>query len=63
MVVGIGVAEQFPEPLLVVVRRVDQPEVVIVPDLVAEMPQQRAVGLVHRHPQLLAVHVVALGEV
>ena len=33
------------------------------PDLVPEMPEQRAIGLVHRHPQLLAMHVVALGEV
>ena len=33
------------------------------PDLVAEVAEQRAVGLVHRDPQLLAVHVVALGEV
>ena len=33
------------------------------PDLVAEVPEQRAVRLGHRDPQLLAVHVVALGEV
>ncbi len=33
------------------------------PDLVAEMPEQRAVWLVHRHPQLFAVYVVALGEI
>ena len=33
------------------------------PDLVPEMPQQGAVRLVHRDPQLLAVHVVALGEI
>ena len=33
------------------------------PDLVAEVAEQRAVRLVHRHPQLLAVHVVALGQV
>ena len=63
LVVGVGVAEQLAEPLRVVLRRVDQPVVVIVPDLVAEMAEQRAVGLVHRDPQLLAVHVVALGEV
>jgi hypothetical protein len=34
-----------------------------VPDLVAEMAEQRAVRLGHRDPQLLAVHVVALGEI
>jgi len=34
-----------------------------VADLVPEVPEQGAVGLVHRHPQLLAVHVVALGQV
>ncbi len=33
------------------------------PDLVAEVAEQRPVRLVHRHSQLLAVHVVALGEV
>ena len=33
------------------------------PDLVAEVPEQRAVGLVHRDPQLLAVHVVTLGQI
>ena len=32
-------------------------------DLVPEVPEQGAVGLVHRDPQLLAVHVVALGQV
>ena len=32
-------------------------------DLVAEVSEQCAVGLVHRDPQLLAVHVVALGEI
>ena len=41
----------------------DQHGVVVVPDLVPEMAEQGAVGLVHRDPQLLAVHVVALGEV
>jgi len=34
-----------------------------VPDLVAEVAQQCSVRLSHRDPQLLAVHVVALGEV
>ena len=60
---GVGVAEQLAEPLRVVLRRLDQPVEVVMPDLVAEMAEQRAVRLVHRHPQLLAVHVVALGEI
>ena len=32
-------------------------------DLVAEMPEQRAVRLVHRFAQLCAVDVVALGQI
>jgi hypothetical protein len=34
-----------------------------VPDLVAEMPQKRTVGLVHRGAATLALGVVALGDV
>jgi len=34
-----------------------------VPDLVAQVPEQGAVRLVHRDPQLRAVHVVTLGEI
>ncbi len=41
----------------------DQPVKVVMADLVAEMAEQRAVRLVHRHSQLLAVHIVTLGEV
>ena len=33
------------------------------PDLMAEVAEQRPVGLLHRDPQLLSVHVVTLGEV
>ena len=36
---------------------------VVVPDLVAEMAQQGAVGLVHRDTELSAVYVVAFGEI
>ena len=54
-VVGVGVAEQRTEPRQIVLRGVDQAVEVVVPDLVAEMPQQGAVRLVHRDPQLLAV--------
>jgi hypothetical protein len=34
-----------------------------VPDLVAKVTEQRAVRFVHRDPRLLAVYVVALGEI
>ena len=44
-------------------RRTDEAVEVVVPDLVAEVSEQRAVRLGHRDAQLLAVHVVALGEV
>ena len=33
------------------------------PDLVPEVPEQRAVGLLHLHPQLLAMHIVTLGQI
>ena len=33
------------------------------PDLVAQVPNQLAVGLVHRDPKLLSVHVVTLGQI
>ena len=63
LVVGVRVAEQLVEPGDELGGRRDQPVVVIVPDLVAEVAQQGAVRLVHLHPQLLAVHVVTLGEI
>ena len=62
-VVGVGVAEQRTEPRQVVLRGADQAVEVVVPDLVAQVPEQGAVRLVHRDPQLRAVHVVTLGEV
>ena len=48
LVVGIRVAEQLTEPLAVLLRRTDEPVVVIVTDLVPEMAEQRPVRLVHR---------------
>ena len=62
LVVGVGVAEQRLELGAVGPRPREHAEVVV-PDLVAEVPEQGAVGLVHGDAQLLAVHVVALGEV
>ena len=62
-VVGVGVAEQRTEPRQVVLRGADQAVEVVVPDLVAQVPEQGAVRLVHRDPQLRAVHVVTLGEI
>jgi len=35
----------------------------VVPDLVAQVHQQGAVWLIHRDPQLLGVHIVALGQI
>ena len=63
LVVGVGVAEQFAARARYSGDGADQPVEVVVPDLVAEVPEQRAVRLVHRDAQLLAVHVVALGEI
>ena len=63
LVVGVGIAEQLVEPRHVVAGRGDQPVEVVMPDLVAEVAQQGAVRLVHLDPQLLAVHVVALGQI
>ena len=63
LIVGVGVAEQRTKPRQIVLRGADKTVEVVVPDLVAQMPQQGAVGLVHRDPQLLAVHVVALGQI
>ena len=62
LVVGVGVAEQPLElgpgrPLR------GQHLVEVVPDLVAEVPEHGAVRLVHRLAQLLAVGVVALGQI
>jgi hypothetical protein len=33
------------------------------PDLVSEVSEQGAIRLIHLHPQLLTVHVVALGQI
>jgi len=62
-VVGVGVAEQRTELRQVVPRGADQVVEVVVPDLVAQVSEQGAVRLVHRDPQLLAVHVVTLCEI
>ena len=62
LVVDVRIAEQLLEPLRV--GRVSTSTIeVVVADLVPEVPEQGAVRLVHRHAQLLAVDVVALGEV
>ena len=62
-VVGVGVAEQGTEPPQVVLRGSHKTVEVVVPDLVAQVPKQGAVGFVHRDPKLLAVHVVTLGQI
>jgi hypothetical protein len=63
LIVGVGVAEQRTKPRQEVRRGADKTVEVVVPDLVAQVPQQGAVGLVHRDPELLAVHIVALGQI
>ena len=63
LIVGVRIAEQFVEPLQVSRIRADEAIEVVVADLVAEVAEQRAVRLVHLDPQLLAVHVVTLGEI
>ena len=56
------VAEQLPERLDVG-RIAHQAVPVVVRDLVAEMAEQRAVGLAHLPPHALALGIVGLGEV
>ena len=63
LIVGLGIAEELLGPGQVLRRRADQPVEVVVTDLVAEVAEQRAVRLVHRDAQLLAVHVVTLGKI
>ena len=63
LIVGVGIAEQLVEARQVVARRGDQPVKVVVPDLVAKVSEQGSVRLVHLDPQLLAMDVVALGQI
>lgn len=63
LIVGLGIAEQFPGRRLVLRRRPDEAVVVVMPDLVPEVPEQSSVRLGHRLAELLTVDVVALGEI
>ena len=63
LIVRLRVAEQTPERLESLGEPRHQTVVVVMADLVAEVAEQRAVRLVHRHPQLLPMNVVAFGEV
>jgi hypothetical protein len=63
LIVGVGIAEQRTKPRQAELRGADKTVEVVVPDLVAQVPQHGAVRLVHRDPQLLAVHIVALSQI